>query len=846
MLAPLDKEKRPSPLIIEEGPPTMPDVNKDAGQTFGAVSLNPLSPLSKPNSPSETKDSESNDSKLVSFSPNADAGDGRRQQDVALGVSSRSVEVPSNTGVSDLLSVLSSIWKTQDSIETTIVKAMAYIRRLISCERHSMFLVDFSTEELVLTTSKDLHGLRIPMSRGLVGHAVQTGEILNIEDAYSDSRFDRSVDAQTGFKTRNVLCMPIRDSNQTIVAVIQAINRISEDGSEIGFTKQDISLLSAVGESIGVAIQKAQLHIKILEEKRNVEALFDLMKAVHADEGMLGLRALTGIILKTARHLLMADNVEMYFLSPMRDELYLASSNKAVEPKHRIKVGEGIPGLVAMEGKPILLSKLSLSSKSDPKVALLIEKMPKNAHSIICMPVTTHPAKYGETVDRSAIEAVIFATRIMSSSSIIQPKQESTRLADIKDCVESIHQLARPFSADDFKALEAFCFEVARALKMHAVEAAFGSLISQGHTDPRQQALDVSFLALYTDEPTVETRESGSEKNKVTKRTSMLRAPQLETIRGTDKKKREDISKSISQSLPDTGAGTDTSFLELDFDLFSKTHHELCMYIPFVLEQFHLVSYFEIDRDALASFLCGVVEGYGIVVNPFHNFYHGWDVFRTSYFFLRSENKSSENNASSTGSAGNVGELLDKLAIFSCLIAALCHDIGHTGRNNQFEVNSGSKLALLHNDDAVLERHHAQTTMALLQRPENQGVLSNMSAEEKRRFRKISISAILGTDMTMHFKMIEECDKHSLSDANPFDNTNEDDKQFLVKCIVHSSDISGPAAPWDLAFKWGRLVMQEFSAQSAAEKELSLPVSPFMVGLDNEKSRNHLQANFIT
>ena len=54
--------------------------------------------------------------------------------------------------------------------------------------------------------------------------------------------------------------------------------------------------------------------------------------------------------------------------------------------------------------------------------------------------------------------------------------------------------------------------------------------------------------------------------------------------------------------------------------------------------------------------------------------------------------------------AGDIFEVLD---IFALLIASLCHDADHTGRNNSFEVNKKSPIAIKYNDVSVLENHHA-------------------------------------------------------------------------------------------------------------------------------------------
>lgn len=54
---------------------------------------------------------------------------------------------------------------------------------------------------------------RIPADQGIAGHVATTGQILNIKDAYSHPLFYRGVDDSTGFRTRNILCFPIKDEN---------------------------------------------------------------------------------------------------------------------------------------------------------------------------------------------------------------------------------------------------------------------------------------------------------------------------------------------------------------------------------------------------------------------------------------------------------------------------------------------------------------------------------------------------------------------------------------------------------------------------------------------------------
>ena len=63
--------------------------------------------------------------------------------------------------------------------------------------------------------------IRVPFGKGIAGHVAQTGETLNVNDAYSCPLFHADVDRETGFKTRNVLCCPVTDTSGKRIAVVE-------------------------------------------------------------------------------------------------------------------------------------------------------------------------------------------------------------------------------------------------------------------------------------------------------------------------------------------------------------------------------------------------------------------------------------------------------------------------------------------------------------------------------------------------------------------------------------------------------------------------------------------------
>jgi len=65
---------------------------------------------------------------------------------------------------------------------------------------------------------------RFPIGTGIAGHVAKTGENLNIPDAYADPRFNRGVDKLTGYRTRTILCMPVR-IRSSLIGVVQMVNK---------------------------------------------------------------------------------------------------------------------------------------------------------------------------------------------------------------------------------------------------------------------------------------------------------------------------------------------------------------------------------------------------------------------------------------------------------------------------------------------------------------------------------------------------------------------------------------------------------------------------------------------
>jgi len=143
----------------------------------------------------------------------------------------------------------------ESMLEQTLEAFTIKIGEILAADRVSLFLVDPVRNELY---SKIAQGdadrpldIRLPLGSGIAGNVAQTGATLNIPDAYAEPLFNRSVDENTGYRTKSILCVPIFDERDTVIAVAQLLNR--KDGQP--FDAADEARLAEFSASLGVVLQ---------------------------------------------------------------------------------------------------------------------------------------------------------------------------------------------------------------------------------------------------------------------------------------------------------------------------------------------------------------------------------------------------------------------------------------------------------------------------------------------------------------------------------------------------------------------------------------------------------------
>jgi serine phosphatase RsbU (regulator of sigma subunit) len=154
---------------------------------------------------------------------------------------------------------------TLDLAELTAI-ILRIIRDEVGTERGTVFVMDRDRRRLRSLVAQGIEGdeIVVPVGTGIAGTVAASGECINILDAYADSRFAGSFDAQLGYRTNDIYCMPIVNRVGEIVGVLELLNRARP------LVEEDLEFLSGVSVHVGLALENAQLHREIVE-KRKIE-----------------------------------------------------------------------------------------------------------------------------------------------------------------------------------------------------------------------------------------------------------------------------------------------------------------------------------------------------------------------------------------------------------------------------------------------------------------------------------------------------------------------------------------------------------------------------------------------
>lgn len=148
-------------------------------------------------------------------------------------------------------------------LDTMLAEVINASREILRADRGTVFLYDEDTDELVIRVGTSVEHLRIPANKGIVGESARTRQLINVPDCYADDRFNRAIDKQTGFKSRCMLTIPLIGYEESLIGVLQILNK--KDGV---FDEQDEYVAQALAAQAAVVIHRAKITEQMIASER--------------------------------------------------------------------------------------------------------------------------------------------------------------------------------------------------------------------------------------------------------------------------------------------------------------------------------------------------------------------------------------------------------------------------------------------------------------------------------------------------------------------------------------------------------------------------------------------------
>ncbi|XP_078263619.1 3',5'-cyclic-AMP phosphodiesterase 4B isoform X2 [Rhinoraja longicauda] len=232
-----------------------------------------------------------------------------------------------------------------------------------------------------------------------------------------------------------------------------------------------------------------------------------------------------------------------------------------------------------------------------------------------------------------------------------------------------------------------------------------------------------------------------------------------------------------------------------------------------IFQERDLLKTFQIPVDTFVTYIMTLEDHYHGDV-AYHNSLHAADVAQSTHILL---------------STPALDAVFTDLEILAAIFAAAIHDADHPGVSNQFLINTNSELALMYNDESVLENHHLAVGFKLLQE-DSCDIFQNLTKKQRQMLRKMVIEIVLATDMSKHMTLLADLktmvETKKVTSSGVLQLDNYTDRIQVLRNMVHCADLSNPTKSLELYRQWTDRIMDEFFRQGDKERERGMEISP--------------------
>ena len=271
--------------------------------------------------------------------------------------------------------------ETLDEVLETLVKITI---SELNADRGTIFLNDNKTGELYsrIALGNIEREIRIMNDSGVAGYVFTTGKSLIIHDVYTDDRFNRTIDEQTGYVTKSILCVPIKTVNGKIIGAAQALNK-----KKGRFTKKDMLLLEAMTMQAAISLQSTQFVEQMKRSRLQEMEYFDVVSDLISE---IDLGVLLQKVMAEATKILNCERSTLFINDEKTNELFSQVGEGLGATQIRFPNHLGIAGTVFTSGESINIPHAYADLKFNPGFD---KKTGFFTRSILCVPVINKDGK---------------------------------------------------------------------------------------------------------------------------------------------------------------------------------------------------------------------------------------------------------------------------------------------------------------------------------------------------------------------------------------------------------------------------------------------------------------------
>nr|CAD7573820.1 unnamed protein product [Timema californicum] len=664
--------------------------------------------------------------------------------------------------------------------------------------------------------------IRIPWGTGIVGYVAESGEPVNIPDAYKDDRFNHDIDVLTGYKTRTLLCMPIKDCSGDVIGVAQVINKQNDSC----FTVNDEKVFNSYLQFCGIGLRNAQLYEKSqLEVKRN-QVLLDLARMIFEEQSTIEHMVLR--ILTHTQSLIQCQRVQVLLVHRASkgsfsrvfdfeaNDLNGDDTDSRTSPfESRFPINIGITGYVATTGEVCRGVALRCMATTYRDVLVELSGVERGrdmvtwgrSESVKCLErgreqTTAYSKEMLKLAVRRVLEENVKVRKVARETGI--PRATIARYIGKVSVVGIGNVKVLPSNSKEKKlggrnktvnipnAYEDERFDPSvdestgfrhKSILCMAIKNSSGQII--GVIQLINKFDDLVFTK--NDENFVEAFAifcgMGIHNTHMYEKAVIAMAKQsvtLEVLSYHASASVEDAQRlKLSFGLKDLRVPSSQYYQLYDFK-FDDIHMEDDDTLKACIRMFldlDFIERFHIDYEVLCRWLLSVKKNYRNVT--YHNWRHAFNVAQMMFSII---------------TATQWWKIFGEIECMALIIACLCHDLDHRGTNNSFQIKASSPLAQLYST-STMEHHHFDQCIMILNSQGNQ-ILGNVSPDEYSRIIKVLEDAILSTDLAVYFR--KRGMFLNLTRSSTYNWAWDDHRELLRAMTMTVCDLAAITKPWEI------------------------------------------------